>query len=399
MNYENEEVIQLTMELVTKESTNVGTFEGEVSAFVADWMREQTGLEVIRDEYAPGRFNVYCTFKGKQAHPNLIYIAHMDTAPVGNGWTRDPFKPELEGNKLYGRGACDMKAGLAAAMIAFRDFVRKCRAEGITPKYDFVFVGSADEEDAMGGADRVADLGIADKQSLVLDTEPSMSTERAIGNPAPVPSILCAHKGKTWFEITTYGVAAHGSNPPLGVDAIVAMSEVVLELKNRIAQYPIHPVMGPSTICFGTIHGGCNTNVVADSCTITIDMRLSPPLTKELSIQLVEDAVAAGTARVPGSRGESKVLSARPYIEQNDDSYLLKELRAACKETLGVEAKIVFFTGYTDSGVLDGRTGCGNAMSFGPDGEFVHRGDEYVLCNTVVDTLRIIQNLADRILL
>ena len=61
MNYENEEVIQLTMELVTKESTNVGTFEGEVSAFVADWMREQTGLEVIRDEYAPGRFNVYCT--------------------------------------------------------------------------------------------------------------------------------------------------------------------------------------------------------------------------------------------------------------------------------------------------------------------------------------------------
>ena len=391
MNYADHEVIKLTRDLVRIESTNMGTFEGEISLFIEKWLKENTYSEVVRDEFAPGRFNVYATLKGKVSHPNLIYVAHMDTVPVGNGWTRDPYDPVIEGDRLYGRGSCDMKAGLAAAMIAFRDITVKCHDEGLIPALDFVFIASGDEEDAMLGADRFVDLGIACKDSLVLDTEPSMAGRTA-------PSIAAAHKGKTWFEISTYGIAAHGSNPGTGADAIVAMSEVVLEIKNRLAQYPVHPVMGASTVCFGTIKGGSNTNIVADQCTITIDMRLSPPLTNESSIQLVEDAIAAATAKVPGTRGSQKVLAMRPYVVEDPDCELIAAIKASCKKVLGKEAETFFITGYTDSGVVAVRTGCVNAMSFGPDGAGIHQADEYVLCETVLETLAVISDVAEGIL-
>ncbi len=391
MNYADQEVIRLTQDLVRIESTNVGTFEGEISLFIEKWLRKNTCAEVMRDEFAPGRFNVYATVKGRVSHPNLIYCGHMDTVPAGNGWTRDPFDPVIEGDRMYGRGACDMKSGLAAAMIAFRDITNKFRDLGTVPACDFVFFASGDEEDAMLGADRAVDLGIARKDSLFLDIEPTVSGRS-------VPSIAAAHKGKTWFEITTTGIPGHGSMPWTGADAIIAMSEVVLEIRDRLAKMPEDPVMGASTVCFGTINGGTNTNMVADKCTLTIDMRLAPPLTNESSIQLVEDAIAAATAKVPGTGGSQRVLAMRPYVEEDPGCELIAAIKASCRKVLGKEAETVFITGYTDSGVVAARTGCVNAMSFGPDGAGIHQADEYVLCDTVLDTLAVISDLAEGIL-
>lgn len=88
--------------------------------------------------------------------------------------------------------------------------------------------------------------------------------------------------------------------------------EVILEIKNRLDAYPEDPVMGRNTVCFGTINGGFNTNIVADRCAIQIDVRLAPPLTNEGSIKLVEDAIEAATARVPGTSGSYRVIAQRP---------------------------------------------------------------------------------------
>ena len=157
--------------------------------------------------------------------------------------------------------------------------------------------------------------------------------------------------------------------------------------------------MGKPSVCFGTINGGNNTNIVAESCTITIDMRLSPPLTTEGSYKLVEDAIAAGTARVPGSSGSYKVIAKRPFVLQNDDSFLLAKLRESCKEVTGDDLTPMMITGYTDSGVIDGSTGCGNGMSYGAAGYGAHQADEYVLCDSIEENLAVISNLARRILL
>lgn len=399
------EVVALTQRLVQIESTNVGTFEGEISLFVEDWLKKSTKAEIVRDEFEPGRFNVMATLKGETSHPNLLYLAHMDTVPVGSGWTKDPFAGEIEGNRLYGRGALDMKCGLASAMIAFRDFENECREKGVVPKYDFVFVATGDEEDVMKGADRLVQLGVAHKDSLVLDTEPTntirLMPEMAMGAGGQGANqfVAMAHKGKTWFEISTYGKPAHGSTPYAGIDAIIAMAEVVLEIRNRINSYDPDPMMGAPSVCFGTIKGGFNTNIVADSCTITIDMRLSPPLTTEGSYKLVEDAIAAGTARVPGSTGDYKVIAKRPFVVQNDDSFLLAKLRESCKAVLGEDITPFLISGYTDSGVIDGSTGCGNGMSYGPAGEGAHQADEYVLCDSIEENLAVISDLARRILM
>ena len=405
MNYENIEVIVLTQKLVQIESTNVGTFEGEISQFVSEWLRSNTEAEIVRDEFEPGRFNVVATLKGQVSHPNLLYIAHMDTVPVGNDWTKDPFRAEIIDGIMYGRGSCDMKAGLAAAMIAFKKIENHCRQNGIIPKHDFVFVASGDEEDAMKGADYLVNTGLADKDTWVLDTEPTGGMDAMMKQLGTTPDpdakgfIMMAHKGKTWFKITIKGKAAHGSMPISGVDAIIAMAEVILEIRNRIAACAPDPKMGPPTVCFGTIHGGQNTNVVADECSIQIDMRLSPPLTTEGSIKLVEDAISAGTARVPGSNGSYQVISKRPYVAQNDDSFLLKRLQESCEKITGKRASLIVGTAYTDSGVIDGRTGSGNGMSYGPKGGNFHQLDEYVYCDSIIENLEVITDLARRILL
>lgn len=401
MNYENVEVIDLTRKLVQIESTNIGTFEEKISLFIEDWLRKNTHAEVVREEIEPKRFNVVATLKGKTSHPNLIYIAHMDTVPFGEGWTvTAPLSGDVRDGKIWGRGACDMKAGIAAAMIAFRDIENECRAKSITPEMDFVFVASADEEDAMKGADRIVDLGIADKQSLVLDTEPTgpLNNQGDYTDDSKL-YILMAHKGKSWFEITTYGTSAHGSTPYRGVNAIVAMAHVVLEIQGRLAQLPAHPVMGPSTACFGTIAGGLNTNMVAEKCAMTIDMRISPPLTVEASYQLVADAIEAGTAKEPGSTGEYTVMSKRPFVNEDPDSVLMNAVKASCKKMLAREAESFFAPCYTDSGVIGGRTDNGNSMSFGPYGSELHTPNEYADCRSIIDVEKVLADVARGFLL
>lgn len=372
MKYEEVEVIQLLQQLVRIESTNEGTYEKEIGDFIYSWLKDQTAgteAEVFRDEALPGRCNIVGYLKGEFDHPNMVLIAHMDTVPVGNGWTKDPFGAEIsEDGKMYGRGTSDMKGGLAAAMIAFRDFVKS----GIKPKHTLVFIGSVDEENKMSGSQQAVKSGWIQQDSWVLDTEPTGGY------------VIGSHKGKIWFKIKTMGKPAHSSMPEMGVDAIAAMGEIISELQKRISQYTGTTSMGPSTVCYGTINGGVNANVVSDCCTLTIDMRITPPLTGESSIQLVEEAIKAGTAKVPGAVGSYEITSQKPCIVLEEDSMLLKAVKNATKNILGKEALTYFMAGYTDSGVATAETGCVEAMSYGAMGVGTHQADEYVFCDSVI---------------
>ncbi|MPN25999.1 Acetylornithine deacetylase [bioreactor metagenome] len=157
--------------------------------------------------------------------------------------------------------------------------------------------------------------------------------------------------------------------------------------------------MGPCSVCFGTIKGGSNTNIVADKCSIAIDMRLSPPLTNEASFKLVEDAIEAGCARVPGSKGSYRIIAYRPFVAQDENSVLFQAIKKSVKKIAGKEAKLTFFAGYTDSGVIAGSTGSGNCMSYGTMGGRFHQPDEYVECASLVETTEVVCDLARRLLL
>lgn len=378
MDYMSKEIIKLLYELSAIESTNVGKYEKEIGDYVADWLVKETGLPVLKDEFEPGRFNVVCKLEGEIHDPAFVSMCHMDVVPAGEGWNTEPFQPEIIGNRMYGRGTGDMKAGLAVGMHAFRDMVRL----GKKPKRDIVFVATADEEgNIMKGAMKALETGYVTGNSYVIDHEPSGG------------DIYVAHKGKTWFSITVQGAQAHGSMPWNGIDAIAGMAEVILGIKKRIEALPVDKAFGKSSVCFGTIEGGFNTNVVAESCTITIDMRLAPPLTSKGSLEIVEEALKDACHRVPGLTGDYKVIAQRPYVLQDDGSVLLRELQKIIKEETGKYAETPVFTGYTDSGVIAAETGNINCMSYGPKGMDYHQANEYVDLDSVLEVYETVKKL------
>src|SRR4051794_12647331 len=203
------DITALTSELVAIDSVNPSLVEGgageqEIATYVAGWAREQ-GLESELLEATPGRPSVLVRAPGAGGGRTLLLCGHLDTVNV-EGMT-DPHTPRVAGDRLHGRGAYDMKAGLAAALIAARDAARA----GL--RGDVVVAAVADEEHAsLGVQEALRALGGAD---AAIVTEP---TEL---------ELIVAHKGFVWSEIVVTGRAAHGSRPQLGVDAIVKMGPVL----------------------------------------------------------------------------------------------------------------------------------------------------------------------------
>ena len=373
------------MKLVRIDSTDPGACEGEIGTFIFQYLKD-LGVPVIKKEVLPGRFNIMAKVEGEEDAPALVYICHMDTVTTGEGWTVSPFGAEVIRGRIYGRGACDMKSGLACALSAFTSMALKAR-NGKKPGRSLVFIGTVDEEDFMRGAEAAIADGWVSKDSWVLDTEPTNG------------QIEVAHKGRTWFEITVNGITAHASTPWKGADAIAAMAEIIAAIRRRIAACPVHPDLGASTVTFGQIEGGYRPYVVPDSCRVWIDMRLVPPTDTAGAAAIVEDAIAAATKEIPGITAAYQITGNRPYVEKDEQSPLLNALSRACEEVTGEPAPVSFFPGYTDTAVIAGTLGNHNCMSYGPgDLELAHKPDEYVPCEDILRCEEVLTRLADNLL-
>ena len=385
MDNHNSDAMELTMKLVRIDSTDPGACEGEIGTFIFQYLKD-LGVPVIKKEVLPGRFNIMAKVEGKEDAPALVYICHMDTVTTGEGWTVSPFGAEVIRGRIYGRGACDMKSGLACALSAFTSMALKAR-NGKKPGRSLVFIGTVDEEDFMRGAEAAIADGWVSKDSWVLDTEPTTG------------QIEVAHKGRTWFEITVTGITAHASTPWKGADAIAAMAEIIAAIRRRIAACPVHPDLGASTVTFGQIEGGYRPYVVPDSCRVWIDMRLVPPTDTAGAAAIVEDAIAAATKEIPGITAAYQITGNRPYVEKDEQSPLLNALSRACEEVTGEPAPVSFFPGYTDTAVIAGTLGNHNCMSYGPgDLELAHKPDEYVPCEDILRCEEVLTRLADNLL-
>ena len=385
MDNHNSDAMELTMKLVRIDSTDPGACEGEIGTFIFQYLKD-LGVPVIKKEVLPGRFNIMAKVEGEEDAPALVYICHMDTVTTGEGWTVSPFGAEVIRGRIYGRGACDMKSGLACALSAFTSMALKAR-NGKKPGRSLVFIGTVDEEDFMRGAEAAIADGWVSKDSWVLDTEPTNG------------QIEVAHKGRTWFEITVNGITAPASTPWKGADAIAAMAEIIAAIRRWIAACPVHPDLGASTVTFGQIEGGYRPYVVPDSCRVWIDMRLVPPTDTAGAAAIVEDAIAAATKEIPGITAAYQITGNRPYVEKDEQSPLLNALSRACEEVTGEPAPVSFFPGYTDTAVIAGTLGNHNCMSYGPgDLELAHKPDEYVPCEDILRCEEVLTRLADNLL-
>lgn len=389
---------RLAQDLVKIDSSDPGAYEGEieqhikglVEAYIAKLDSPALDAAEVRElEVLPGRRNLMITVPGVSDEPQLVYICHMDTVTLGDGWDADiaPLGATVRDDKLYGRGACDMKGGLACAIAALVHTLERIAAKGALPHRGFSLICSVDEEDFMRGSEAAIDAGWIGSREWVLDTEPTDG------------QIQVAHKGRTWFEIEMAGVTAHASQPWKGADAVAAMAEVVCSLRRAFAALPAHDELGPSTITFGQIEGGYRPYVVPDRAKVWVDMRLTPPTDTAAATRMVEQAIAGAEAAVPGCRGSYTVTGDRPAIERNPSSPLLAALKRAADDVTDAATTVGFFTGYTDTAVIAGKTGNRNCMSYGPGSlALAHKPNEYVPHADIVRCQYVLIALADNTL-
>jgi succinyl-diaminopimelate desuccinylase len=375
INMKQATAVELTKELVGIDSTNPGAYEKDIKAYIESWLRPLPNVRITEAEVQSGRYNLMAELPYKndimEYVPALIFICHMDTVVVGDGWLMSPFAAAEYDQKIYGRGACDMKSGLACCMSAFAHAAHLIE-NGQIAKRPLKLICTMDEEDFMLGSEHCIKSGWVTKDDWILDAEPTSK------------QIQVAHKGRTWYEIEVTGLTAHASTPWKGADAIAAMAEIIREIRLAIQASPPHPDLGISTVTFGQIEGGYRPYVVPDSCKLWVDMRLVPPLNTQKTMEIVESAIARAKEAVPGINVDYTITGDRPYIEKDDSAPLLAAVKDACVKVTKKMPEVTCFPGYTDTAVIAGRLGNKNCLSYGPgDLECAHKPDEWVKIHAI----------------
>ena len=348
----------LLADLVSIDSVNPalvpgGAGEAEIARFVGGWL-QQRGLEVDISEAEPGRPNVVARARGRGGGRTLLLYAHMDTVGV-EGMT-DPLTPRVDGDRLYGRGAYDMKAGLAAIMVA------AANAAGRNLPGDVVVAAVCDEEYASAGAHAVAATVTADAAIVTEPTGEQM-----------VPAV--AHKGFTWHRIVVSGRAAHGSRPQDGVDAIAKMGHVLVAidgLAERLGSAAGHPLLGPGSIHASIIDGGRELSTYPERCTLHLERRTVPGETVEVIEAELSELLDGIRADGHDLDAELHTTLVRDPFEVDADAPIVR----AALDALGPGTPVIGVPYWADSAVFS-AAGIPTVI-FGPGGEGAHAAVEWV---------------------
>jgi acetylornithine deacetylase len=346
--------------------------EAEIAAFVARWLGER-GLEVTVDEPLPGRPSVVGVARGSGGGAALMLNAHMDT--VGVEGMRRPHEPDVRDGRLFGRGAYDMKGGLAAIMLA------GAAAAGAGLRGDVVITAVADEEHASAGVQSVLRRWRAD---ACVVTEPTAL--RA----------CVAHKGFVWAELETRGRAAHGSRPDLGVDAIAGMAPVLAGLRALqagLVRRP-HPLLGPASVHASLIAGGQELSSYPGRCVLSVERRTLPGESAcDVERELAELLALAAAADPRLETGLRLVLVRAPF-EIDPATPVVETLRAAAAETLGAPPPVVGEHPWMDA-AFTSAAGIPTVV-FGPGGAGAHAVEEYAELDSVAGCADVLTAMARR---
>jgi succinyl-diaminopimelate desuccinylase len=261
-------------------------FEHRLSDWLMDYFRS-IGAACERIEVAPGRANVLARYDAPNAKTTLLFDAHQDTVPI-DGMTISPFLAEVRDGRVWGRGASDVKGGMAAMLHAFTRLVEEKPANSA----NIVFSCTCDEESTtIGIQDLVTYWSTGRGKSLLLTTPPDGAV---VAEPTEL-DIVVAHRGVTRFRVHAHGRACHSSDPTQGRSAIYAMAKIVNFLEDYASKVPEtvspHALCGRPSLSVGRIAGGISVNVVPDHCVIEIDRRLVPGEDPALAWKWISDEV------------------------------------------------------------------------------------------------------------
>ncbi|MCB2115693.1 MAG: acetylornithine deacetylase/succinyl-diaminopimelate desuccinylase family protein [Rhodobacteraceae bacterium] len=399
------DLIRLTQDLIRIPTLNPpGRNYREICDYLADRLaRSGFKVDLIRAEGALGdsdahpRWNLVARHDGAGTGDCVHFNSHHDVVAVGHGWTRDPFGGEVEGDRIYGRGSCDMKGGLAASIIAAEAFVAAC------PDYRGAIEISATADEESGGFGGVAYLA---EQGWFA---PERVQHVIIPEPLHKDRICLGHRGVWWAEIETKGRIAHGSMPFLGDSAVRHMGAVLAEMERalfpllatkRTAMPVIPEGAKQSTLNINSIHGGeaeqdegytgLPAPCVPDRCRIVIDRRF---LIEE-DLAEVKREVTAMLERVKAARPSFQyeirdLFEVQPTMTEKD-APVVRSTAAAIEKVLGKAADYVVSPGTYDQKHIDRIGRLKNCIAYGPGVlDLAHQPDEWVGITDMEDSAKV----------
>lgn len=363
----NQGVLRTLADLIRINSVNPNYDGGVPEAKIAEYIELYFAahrIDTWRQDVFPERANVIARIPGHDSQRRIIFEAHMDTVSV-SGMSIPPWTPEIKEGRMYGRGACDTKGGMAAMMHA----VASLKRDDLTPPCDIWFAATIDEEFSYRG--------------VVALCEDLQADAAVVAEPTLLRPVI-ASKGLVRWKIETRGKAAHSAKPHLGINAIEHMAHVIAVLQKdslRLSSTP-HPLLGPATCNIGVIRGGVQINFVPDSCTIEIDRRMLPGETCDAVLghyQRLLDALLAEHPKMDAVM-HPPMLTDVP-LETSADSLAAKQM-AKILEEMRLDPTLI------------GVPFCSDASKFGARGipsiilgpgsiDQAHAAVEYVDCDQV----------------
>jgi acetylornithine deacetylase len=376
-----EALLGLLQDLIQIESVNPslaskGSGEAIIARYIGDYL-SNLGLEVHFQEIEKNRANVVGILKGSGAGPSLMLNGHTDTVSADN-MEIDPFAAEEKDGKIYGRGALDMKAGVAALIIAVRSIIES----GIKLKGDVILTLVADEEYASIGTETVVNEYTADGAIICEPTD---------------LDIVIAHKGFAWTKIEIFGHAAHGSLPHRGVDAIVKAGKILAaidELGKTSLKKKTHPLLGSASIHASLIEGGTELSTYPDYCKINLERRNLPGEDRKRIREEMQELLQNIQLQDDQFKAEIDVFFFRPAFEISPDQPIVRTVSRAFESICRRAPKFEGMWGWLDSAIL-AQAGI-PAVIFGPSGDGSHAAVEHVDVQSVITTTRVlIQSIID----
>ena len=365
------EAISLTRSLLRFDTVNPPGRERDCARY-AGGLLEEWGYRVDYHEYADSRTSVIARAGGSDAKAPLCLTGHLDVVPLGaRAWTHDPFSGETAGDRLYGRGASDMKAGVAAILLAARAMAKRLAG---TPGVVIVLT-AAEEGGCIGSRHLSEQKALLGKAGAMIVGEPTSNYP------------LVGHKGSVKFHARFKGVSAHGSMPHLGVNAIYKAARALSKLEAFDFGVSAHPVMGKPTLNVGTIAGGNTVNAVADSADIGVDIRTVPGMDHAALLRSLRDLMA---------EAELDVFSDLGPVWTEPDQAWVQRVFEVCKPYVEdrLEARTAPYM--TDAANLLKAYAGAPTVVLGPgEAAMAHQTDEYCSMERIRQSVSIYEALID----
>lgn len=335
-----------------------GSGEAAMAEFIADWGR-QNGLETHVQEAAPGRPNVVLVARGSGGGKSLMLNAHTDV--VGVSGMDAPFQPVIEDGRMYGRGAYDMKSGLAACLLAAK------ASQAMSLSGDVIVSAVADEE-----------YGSIGTEALLAEWERWSADAVLIAEPTEL-AISIAHRGFVWLEFEVTGVAAHGSRPQLGIDAIVKMGKALVALDaldQRLHAQPTHDLLGSGSLHASFVEGGEEVSMIPARCKLLVERRTIPGESAdgvEAEAQALLDDIAATD---PDFKARVRATFSRSPYGIAAEHTLVQTLKRHADTCLGGEVPVIGSSWWMDAALFGDHEI--PTVVLGPAGAGAHARVEWV---------------------